>query len=128
MRSPNFSENLWKRFYLIGDDVFEALLFLIESQPQFAGKIFKLNLCRYEDGGQKIIGVKLFEDNQLYALVEISPDHREWELLENGKVECADSVSRLDLVLYMVEEIQANYKDEKFWIDDSTGTERPSTK
>ena len=128
MRSPNFSENLWKRFYLIGDDVFEALLFFMESQPQFTGKIFKLNICRYEDGGQKIVGVKLFEDHQLYTLVEVGPDKRQWELLENGKVEYADSVSRLDLVLFLVEEIQANYKDEKFWIDDSTGIEQPPTK
>jgi hypothetical protein len=130
MRIRTFSKNLWERFFLVAEDIFESLIDYLHQEPdsKLYGKIFKLNIKRYSDEGEKIIGVKMFEDLQLYVLTKFEDTQiTQWFLLENGNVEYSDSVSRIDLIMWVLSEVEANYKDENYWIDDNTGFRPPAT-
>lgn len=112
-------KELWQRYFKLGTDLIETIKALITfdaGDPCF-GKIFQINFNRYEeDSDCFFIGVKLIDGD--IQLLEKSSKGYCWLPVKEDEIEYPSSPSRLDILIWLVDELETNHEKADKWITD----------
>jgi hypothetical protein len=114
-----YSPDLWNSFTILVEQLFAAVSCYLDDYPDFSGKIFQLNLCKYEDGAEpKIIAIKKnTPETGLLVLIK-DEDSLEWELLEAHQAEYPNSASRVDILMWISYELDLHRAEPAHWLNE----------
>lgn len=108
---------LWNTFVTLSEELFATISRYLTDNDYSKGKVFKLDICMHEaDQDPRIIGIKKIPlDDNIAILVKID-EQVTWEILERDAVEYSDSFSRIDLLMWICDELFTHWNYNSHWV------------